>query len=331
MKKVRVSIVIPTLNGGEVFRECLKAVFSQVTETPYEVIVLDSGSSDGTVEMLKRKRLRLYEIKEGDFDHGGTRNMGIGLARGEFVVLMTQDAVPVGRGWLEALTAPFDEDPLVAGVYARQLPRDDADALTKRHLNGWLTGRKERHVSFIGDRAEYERMRPMERYFFCNFDDVCSAIRKSVWEKIPYERTKFGEDIEWSKKALEAGFKIVYEPGATVVHSHSRPLLHEYQRTRLCHRRLYEIFGMRTVPTRKLVLRYALKSTVKDILHAWAGEPSLKRRVFLVLRAPLACLLNVYAQYSGARDGARAMNRDRVTGKGKGKGRDGKTTGGEGA
>jgi rhamnosyltransferase len=216
MKKVGVSIVIPTLNGGETFRECLAAIFSQKTDTSFEVIVMDSGSTDGTVEMLRGFDVRLVEVGPGEFNHGETRNRGIAMAGGEVVILMTQDAVPISDGWLDAMTRPFEEDPLVAGVYARQVPRDDADVLTRKHLESWLTGRPSRHVSYIEDRAEYERMRPMKRYFFCNFDDVCSAIRKDVWEKIPYERTDFAEDLEWSKKVLEAGFKIVYEPGAAV-------------------------------------------------------------------------------------------------------------------
>ncbi len=314
MKKVRVSIVIPSLNGGPLFRECLEAVFSQETETPYEVIVLDSGSTDGTIEAAKARGVRLYGVGPGEFNHGETRNRGIALSKGEFVVLMTQDAVPMGRGWLNALIRPFNGDPLVAGVYARQVPHEDADVLTKKHLNEWLTGRAERHVSYITDRDEYETMRPMKRYFFCNFDDVCSAIRKSVWEKIPYERTDFGEDIEWSKKALEAGFKIVYEPAASVRHSHARPLKYEYQRTRLCHRRLNEIFGMRTVPTRKLILRYALNSAMKDAAYVWRNEPSLSRRLVLMARAPLASLINVYAQYSGARDAMKGRTKKKIAG-----------------
>ncbi len=302
MNGIGVSIVIPSFNGGGKFRECLDAIFAQDTELAFEVIVIDSGSTDGTVERLKGLPLRLHEIKPKGFNHGETRNRGIGLAKGEFVVLMTQDAVPVDSHWLEAMIKPFSTDPLVAGVYARQLPRDDAQVLTKRDLNGWLTGRPERHVSYISNRERYDRMRPMERYLFCNFDDVCSAIRKSVWEKIPYVRTEFAEDLEWSKKALEGGFKIVYEPAAKVRHSHSRSLGYEYKRTRLCHRRLNEIFGIRTIPTRRRLIRYAIKSTIKDILYILDKEPSAFRKIFFILRSPFSSFIKVYAQYCGARE-----------------------------
>jgi len=302
MKDIEVSIVIPSFNGGELFIECLHALFSQESEAPFEVIVIDSGSTDGTVERVKKFPLRLYEISPWEFNHGETRNKGIGLAKGEFVILLTQDALPHGMHWLVAMIKPFRADPLVAGVYARQLPRKDAHPLTKRDLNEWLTGRDERHVSCISDGGKYDKMRPMEKYLFCNFDDVCSAIRKSVWEKIPYVKTNFAEDLEWSKKVIEKGFKIVYEPAAAVTHSHSRSLGYEYKRTRLCHRRLNEIFGIRTVPTRTQLLRYSVNSAGRDISYIWSKEPVFSKKILFILRAPFSSLLKVYAQYSGALD-----------------------------
>ncbi|MFQ5353526.1 MAG: glycosyltransferase family 2 protein [Thermodesulfobacteriota bacterium] len=316
MNKVRVSIVIPSFNGGALLDECLEAIFSQETELSFEVLVIDSGSTDGTVERLKRfsHPLRLVEIAPEKFNHGLTRNRGIELAKGEFVVLMTQDAVPADNRWLDALINPFYEDPRVAGVYARQLPRSGANVLTKRHLEAWLTGRTKRHVSYISSRDEYENMRPMEKYFLCNFDDVCSAIRKSVWEKIPYVKTDFGEDLVWSKKALLAGFKIVYEPGARVVHSHSRSLGYEYRRTRLCHRRLHEIFGVRTVPTWTRLVRYACKSMGRDVVYLLMEEPSAPGKIFLILRAPFASFLNLYAQYRGALDAVRGRSHRNIRG-----------------
>ncbi len=305
MKNPRVSIIIPSYNGGAVLKEALEALFNQDTELAFEVIVIDSGSTDGSVEWLKGQPLRLVEIAHEKFNHGLTRNYGIELARGEFVVLMTQDALPADNRWLDSLINPFFEDNLVAGVYARQLPRSDADVLTKRHLNSWLTGRTKRAVSYIKNKDEYEAKNPMEKYFFCSFDDVCSAIRKSLCKKIPYVETDFAEDIVWSKKVLEAGFKIVYEPGARVVHSHSRSLLSEYRRTRLGHKKLYEIFAIRTIPTMTSLIRNAVSSMRKDIFYVLREEPSVAKKILLILRTPLSSLLNVCAQYSGAGDAIR--------------------------
>ena len=314
MGKKRVSIVIPTYNGGEDFKRCLRAIHAQEVDFSYEVIAIDSGSTDRTVQVAKEFSVRVHEIDKKDFDHGLTRNRGIELSEGEFIVLLTQDAVPADSRWLGALIKPFYEDQLIAGVYARQIPKDDADVLTKRHLNNWLTARTERDVKHITDRAAYEALPPMKKYMFCNFDDVCSCIRRSVWEKIPYERAVFAEDLDWSKKVLEAGYKIVYEPGAAVIHSHDRSVFYEYKRTYICHRRLNELFGLRTVPTLGHVVRFGFKNIANDIPYVWKNEPDIINRLSLMLRVPLLSFLSVYAQYRGAKDQMEAKEIKRMKG-----------------
>ena len=166
---------------------------------------------------------------------------------------MTQDAVPADNHLIKCLVKPFS-DTLIAGTYARQIPRKDADILTKRNLNRWLTGGSEPCVNWIHDRKVYDKMNPFEKYMFCNFDNVCSAIRKSVWRKIPFQKTFFGEDIAWGKSVLEAGWKIAYEPSAKVIHSHNRSFSYEYKRTYMCHQKLFKLFGLRTVPNRRALM-----------------------------------------------------------------------------
>jgi rhamnosyltransferase len=220
----------------------LAAVRTQETPRAVEIVAFDSGSSDGTVGLLREFGARITEIPPAEFNHGATRNQAIAAARAPLVVLLTQDAVPAHARWLEALLAPF-ADLDVAGTYARQIPRADADALTRRALQAWVAGSEERRVQRLPDRDSYLRLHPMERYRLCVFDDVCAAIRRSVWERIPYEWAYFAEDLDWSTKVLEAGYSIVYEPAAAVVHSHDRSLRYEYRRTYACHRRLYELFS----------------------------------------------------------------------------------------
>ncbi len=299
---MKASIVIPTLNGGEDFRKCLAAIYSQKADFPFEVLVIDSGSTDETVSIARTFPVRFYQIDKKEFNHGLTRNKGIELSKGEFVVLMTQDAIPANENWLSALVSPFFEDDRVAGTYARQIPRDDADVLTQRHLNQWLTGRLMRDIKYITDRRDYEKQPPMQKYMFCNFDDVCSCIRKGVWEKIPFEYAVFAEDLDWSKKVIESGFKIVYEPRAAVIHSHERSVLYEYKRTYICHRRLNELFDVRTVPSLRHVFLFTFKNIVADISYTLKYEARARNSLSQILRIPLLSFLSVYAQYKGARD-----------------------------
>jgi rhamnosyltransferase len=101
-------------------------------------VAIDSGSTDGTRELLGRRADRLLTVEAGGFDHGATRNRGVQACRGELVVLLVQDAVPAGPGWLRELLRPLDGDPAVAGSFARQIPRPEASALTRCMLARWV-------------------------------------------------------------------------------------------------------------------------------------------------------------------------------------------------
>lgn len=206
---VPVSIVILTKNGGKRFVEALEAMKRLDTAVPYEVIVIDSGSTDGTPEIAERHRARVHRIRPEEFGHGRTRNLGASLARGEIVVYLTQDAVPASPRWLSALTAPLG-DPQVAGVYGRQLP-DQTSPMEHFFLETVYPAQR------IVKRLD--RHRP--RFFDLFFSDVNSAIRKSVWGRYPFpEDVLMSEDQYWAGAALLAGYTIVYEPTAAVWHSH---------------------------------------------------------------------------------------------------------------
>ena len=296
-----VSVVIPTKNGGPLFTEVLRTLGKQELSIPWELIVIDSGSTDGTLDAAAAHRASILNVSAEAFNHGVTRNQAITHASGDIVVLMTQDAVPADEFLLDALITPFF-DPAVAGVYARQSPRENADVLTKRNLNNWLTGRLNSEVCFIQNPADFAALSPMEQYMTCNFDNVCSAIRKSVWREIPFRSNLFGEDIEWSKRALEAGRKITYEPRAHVIHSHDRPLSYVYRRTYMCHRKLYELFGLRTVPSKKAVIRSIACQTFSDWKYVSSCALALSEKVRMFLKIPFLAVAGVLGQYRGARD-----------------------------
>ena len=119
-----VTLVVPTRNGGAEFQYNLRAMLDQRLDRSYEVLVIDSGSTDGTIEFLRRQPVRLIQIPAGDFNHGLTRALAVTEARGDIVVFTVQDATPVDRQWMQPLVNALD-DPRVAGAYSRQLPRRD--------------------------------------------------------------------------------------------------------------------------------------------------------------------------------------------------------------
>ncbi len=296
-----ISVLLLTKDGMAYLEEVLQAIFSQKILEQFEVVAIDSGSTDGTLEVLRRYPVEIKEIFPEEFNHGMTRNLGIEMARGEFVALLTQDATPSSETWLAKMMANFS-DPRVAGVYCRQIPRPDADVLTARQLNGWLTARLQRDIKQIEDREAYRSLPPMEHYMFCNFDNVSSCIRKGIWRKIPFPSASFAEDIEWSKKVLEEGYKIVYEPESAVIHSHSRSVLYEYKRTYICHHRLYELFRLQTVPTIRHALRLTLTNILTNSIFIVKHERRLVQKLRLLLRLPSLSVASVFGQYQGARD-----------------------------
>lgn len=302
-RTMRCSIVIPTKNGGPLFVHVLEQLKGQRLWHAVELIVVDSGSTDGTQEAARRVGAKVVEIPPADFNHGATRDYGISLASCEIVVLMVQDAVPNDQHLLDALLMPFD-DPKVAGVYARQIPQPDADPLTRRKLDNWLTARPEREVKSVVSPAWYESLPPIEKYFFCNFDNVCSAIRKAAWQEHRFGNVGFGEDIDWAERVLKAGFSIVYEPNAAVVHSHDRPIAYEYKRTYVCHRKLYRQFGLQLVPSMRGIFGSWLSSTGQDFFFVASQHEPLSTKFKLWIKSPVLNLLGAFAQYRAAKDEA---------------------------
>lgn len=302
MSNVSISVVLPVKNGQRYLDSVLKAVLSQEINAEFEVIIIDSGSRDKTRDILRQYPIKLYQIEEKEFNHGLTRNTGISKAQGKYIVLMTQDAVPSSKHWMSTLIKDIEKDSRIAGVYCRQISRADADILTKRDLNNHLTARKEKVINFIQDSKEYESLTPMERYIFCYFDNVCSCIRRSVWEKIPFAETDFAEDIDWSKKALEAGYKIVYEPASAVTHSHNGSLLYQYRRSYIHHKRLYELFRLQPVLTRNKVILFSLCNIIRDAYYVIKNEKLSTNMLQTLLTLPASSFLKILGQYRGAKE-----------------------------
>jgi rhamnosyltransferase len=241
------SVVVPTWNGGARFRELLLALASQ--DLAHELLVIDSGSRDGTPEAARAAGARVESIPQREFNHGATRNRAIALARGEVVALLTQDALPMGRDYLRCLVRPF-ANPRVDGVYARQYPRPDCDPLLAERLRRWSAARSEPTLQVLapGDapasRALFASLPPMERYLSCAFDNVASAVRRASWERTPFPERSFGEDVAWGRAILLAGGAIAYEPTARVEHSHRIDLVREFRRLYCDHRNLFELFEL---------------------------------------------------------------------------------------
>ncbi len=294
------SLVIPTKDAGPLFKRVIAGLQAQTCWKEVEFIIVDSQSSDDTVEVARAAGATVFEIPAAEFNHGATRDFAVGQAGSNNVVLMVQDAVPDNPRTIEMLVAALQEVN-VAGVYARQIPQPDADVITARNLNMHLTGRMERDSHKIASLAAYEAMTPMEKYVFCNFDNVCSALRKDVWELEKFGRCSFGEDIDWAERVLKRGYKVVYEPAAAVVHSHDRPMEYEYKRAYVCHRKLVSQFGLRIFPTYKSVLNGWYHMTKDDMGYIWRTEHNFRRKIAWLIKIPFLNYLRILGQYEAVK------------------------------
>jgi rhamnosyltransferase len=295
------SLVIPTKNGGDLFKHVVAGLQRQTIWKDVEFIIVDSQSDDDTVKTARGAGAKCLTVAAAEFNHGATRDFAISQATTNRIVLLVQDATPYDDRMLETLVGVLNEEN-VAGVYARQFPYPDADVITKRNLNSHWTGRAERDTAQIKDIAAYAALPPYKRYALSNFDNVCSAIRKDVWEKDRFGRINFGEDIDWAERVLKRGYKIVYEPKAAVVHSHDRPLSYEYKRTYVCHRKLYNQFQLAVAPTVYTMLHALVHWTLRDIWHIARHEPRWPDKLKMIIQSPIYNLLRVWGQYRAVRD-----------------------------
>ncbi|MEM7311233.1 MAG: glycosyltransferase family 2 protein [Planctomycetota bacterium] len=303
----RVSVVIPTWNGGPRFVALLEALAAQDLDDGIELVVVDSGSSDGTPERAAAAGAYVFRIPNSEFNHGGTRNRAIARSHGEIVVLLTQDAVPEGRDFLRRLVASFDGDEPVDGAYARQVPRPDCDPLLAERLRQWMASRTERELHQLapGDpaaaQARFDELEPMDRLLACAFDNVASAVRRSTWERHPLPERSFGEDVAWAREVLLAGGRIAFEPEAVVEHSHRIEMLREFKRIYCDHRNLLALFGLRNVPSWGAVWKgWNWQRGFYRRLLADMDLPFERKLFWRAYSVPYA-LLETAAQFLGAR------------------------------
>lgn len=219
--KMDVSVIILAKNAGEGFATLLQQLFSQKFDGDYEIIVIDSGSIDGTPEIAQSFPVKVVRIKPEEFHHGRTRNLGAEQATGKVLVYITQDALPLHDDWLHKLTDDL-KNPQVAMVVGRQIPWPTTKPPEKFFYSYYFP---EHRIEVVRDASDYYR----DNMFISN---VNSAIKRDVWQQFKFsEDIVLAEDKEFAKRILHAGWKIVYRPDAAVYHAHNFSLRSIFRRS----------------------------------------------------------------------------------------------------
>jgi rhamnosyltransferase len=287
------TIFIPTYNGERYLGTLLKSVFKQQLSRPYEVLIIDSGSTDKTLEIIKRfPKVKLHKIPNSEYGHGKTRNLAARMAKGEFVVYLSQDAVPVNKRWLEYMLEPFKLSDKVFCVFGQQVPRPFCDATTKREVASAFKPLGSEH-SIIIQRKRSLLTNKLAKPYLTFFSDVNSAVRKDyLLNKIPYRDIRYSEDQFLGKDILDAGFFKAYAPLGTVSHSNEYSLREYFYRKYDENLGIYETLGVLPPPGKLFHIRKTTGDILRDYLFIvrdkdYTFPQKLRNIVSSTLRNPL--------------------------------------------
>ena len=253
---MRTSIVIRTWNWGHAIAKTLEAIFAQEYRD-FEVVVVDSGSIDGTLDIVRQyEELRVIPIQQQDFSYGYAMNVGAQNSSGDCIVYLSQDAVPANEVWLSELLTGF-EAPNVAGVYGRQIPYPDCPPGEKRSIA-----------------RQYGVARRTQDTDSC-FSSANAAVRRSLWQEFPFsEAIAFAEDRHWARLVQQQRHVIVYQPSAVVYHSHRETLTQVYRRSFLAGLGMAQGSQALAPPLYEFPLRVA-KEVYQDTAFVLSHEESL--------------------------------------------------------
>jgi glycosyltransferase involved in cell wall biosynthesis len=240
-----VTVAIPTLNAGPGFARTLAAVRSQhLEDQDLELLICDSGSSDGTVVLARSHGAEVIEIPPEQFSHGGTRNLLMSRSRGDHVAFLTQDAVPAATDWLGALVAAFALAPGVGLTFGPYRPQPGARLSVVRELTSWFE-------SFSDGEPRIDTLAPEGRdappgHFMGHlgfFTDANGCVARAAWREVPFREVAYAEDHLLAQDMLRAGYAKVYVPEAAVIHSHEYSPGQRLRRSFDEARAVHEVYG----------------------------------------------------------------------------------------
>lgn len=220
MEDIDVSIIIRARNEDKNVKRCLENIFKQKIDKKFEVIIVDSASTDNTLKIASQFPCKIVKISRDEFTYPRAMNIGVMHSVGKYCVFISMDAYPANEKWLYYLLRWFS-DPIVAAVYGRQIPVPTLNPIEETELF-----------------TIFPSYRPKNQE---TASSANCAIIKDLLEKYPFIETHYrlqksnklaGEDVLWKMMIESKGYKTIYEPLAVVFHTH--PLSIKYIRKRYC-------------------------------------------------------------------------------------------------
>lgn len=218
-----VSVIIPTKNAGPSFETILEKISRQKGIQTTEIVIIDSGSTDKTVEIARKFGAKIFQIDQENFNHGTTRNFGAENATGEYLCFLVQDSFPIGYYWLYEMVNVLNKDQQIAAATCRQIPRSDADLFACfglwQHYTHTLDAQSDRICEYQSD---FNALPGEEKRRLAGLDDVSCLIRKNIFEKFWFRKIQSSEDLDLGKRFIQEGYKNAFLFSVGVIHSHNR-------------------------------------------------------------------------------------------------------------
>jgi glycosyltransferase involved in cell wall biosynthesis len=234
----KISVVVPTKNAGKDFLSLLKKLKSQKGLRETEIIIVDSGSTDGTLELAASEGVKILEIPQESFNHAYARNKGAEYSTGDYVLFLVQDALPMTDKWLWEMAKTLEQNDTVA-VSCAEYPRSDCD-LFYQHLlwNHYrtLNLNKDRFLSWDKSCSSQIGLRSNAQ-----ISDIAALVRLDIFNNYKF-KTKYAEDLDLGIRLIKDGHRIGFLYTTRVLHSHNRSAFYFLKRAYVDSKFLKEVF-----------------------------------------------------------------------------------------
>lgn len=301
-----ISVFVPTYNGEDFLAELIEAVLTQQLPTGYKLdfLIIDSGSSDKTLEILDayKSHLTIEQIPNTEFSHGGTRDKAARMAKGDFLLLLSQDATPMHERWLINMIEPFFISDRVGCVFGRQIPRRNVSATIKREVVtafGSL-GAPESIVFHRPDSlVDGKPINTLNTFFS---DANSAARRKLLVGEVPFRQVAYAEDQALAEDMQKAGYLKVYAPQGEVWHSNMYTARQYFKRKFDEFTGLQESLGKTFTPSRRSLLLGWIRPTFMDWKFIYSdADYRLQSKIKWAVLAPAYNIANSAGLYYGAK------------------------------
>jgi rhamnosyltransferase len=284
---MKLSIIIPTFNGGTLLVSCFRKLLKQKTKFLYEIIIIDSESQDGSIDSIRKINekskipLKIIQISQKDFNHGATRNKAIEKSVGEIISLITQDSIPADNHWVENIIKTFIKHPDIIGLFGKHIRHKHHPKIIDRDLKLHFDYMASLIVRTIKDHFDYST-NTQKRQLLHFFSNNNSAILRKVWKRFPFPHVTYGEDQLWAKKVIEEGYSLKYCEKIAVKHSHDFSLLQHISRKKIEIQYFQKFFNYKMTYPYRTLLYLNLKKLYNDIRWCIGNKTKLSSYTYVM-------------------------------------------------